>query len=233
MSSYSLETIKKLISRNISNGADNIFFYLLQQADRNDTEIFYQSAKPTLRRDGSSLVAGDLWWNKDSFEKSFWNGTYWLSSELYQQDHKILGSFNSTSNPNFPRFHLPDRAVFLTSFSVEGSVDGSIGSNGNFRNITASLKEYPTQQYVHTSTNLATISPKSSANGFSNSVPLSYFIPKPQRGTELVYLGNGNFGYTPSVNPAFHNLIVFQWGYSGSNAEMVDPSITLYYRLVF
>ena len=44
---------------------------------------FTQNTKPTQRAVGVPLVAGDRWYKTDDGTEWFWNGTYWLSKELY------------------------------------------------------------------------------------------------------------------------------------------------------
>ena len=43
----------------------------------------YQSTKPTTRPDGSALVIGDKWYNISTGVEGFWNGTYFVSSQLF------------------------------------------------------------------------------------------------------------------------------------------------------
>lgn len=45
-------------------------------------EYFSQSTLPVTRGDSTPLVAGDRCWKKDTGDDIFWNGTYWLSSQL-------------------------------------------------------------------------------------------------------------------------------------------------------
>lgn len=49
----------------------------------NNTEHFYQTTKPVTRGNGSSLVVGDKWCNTATGAEWFWNGTYWLSNQLF------------------------------------------------------------------------------------------------------------------------------------------------------
>lgn len=39
---------------------------------------------PTTRADGSALQQGDRWYNPSTGVNGFWNGTYWLTSDLYK-----------------------------------------------------------------------------------------------------------------------------------------------------
>lgn len=48
----------------------------------NGVQHFYQSTKPTVRPDGSALVAYDRWYKTDDGTSWFWNGTYWLSPSI-------------------------------------------------------------------------------------------------------------------------------------------------------
>ena len=45
---------------------------------------FAQNTKPTQRAAGVPLVAGDRWFNTSNGTEWFWNGTYWLSQNLYK-----------------------------------------------------------------------------------------------------------------------------------------------------
>jgi hypothetical protein len=45
---------------------------------------FFTNTKPTTRVDGTALVVGDLWYNPSNGVSGFWNGTAWLSSNLFK-----------------------------------------------------------------------------------------------------------------------------------------------------
>jgi hypothetical protein len=65
----------------------------------NGIEHFYQTTKPITRGDGSALVIGDRWWKTDAGEEWFWNGTYWLSKQLYTWQG-FYGSYSSGTSLN-------------------------------------------------------------------------------------------------------------------------------------
>ena len=48
----------------------------------NGVEHFYQESKPTVRGDGSALTVGDRWWKTDDGTEWWWNGTYWLNTQI-------------------------------------------------------------------------------------------------------------------------------------------------------
>ena len=68
----------------------------------------YQSAKPTTRPDGSSLVIGDLWYNTSTGVVGFWNGTYWLG-KLQKIQWASTTNLSASVNMYFP---LAERVVF-------------------------------------------------------------------------------------------------------------------------
>lgn len=62
----------------------------------NGVEHFYQSTKPTVRGDGSALVAGDRWWQTNTRQEWHWNGTYWLSPRATRMTQQAQQNISST-----------------------------------------------------------------------------------------------------------------------------------------
>lgn len=60
----------------------------------NGVEHFYQTAKPTVRDDGSAVGIGDRWWNTDDGTEWFWNGTYWVTPKRILHTG-VNGSFSA------------------------------------------------------------------------------------------------------------------------------------------
>lgn len=76
--------------------------------------------KPATRSDGAALVSGDRWWDTAENREWFWNGTYWLSSQIHELNHVLLLPFSATQ-PGAIAIDISGNDVFLLSFS------GSIG----------------------------------------------------------------------------------------------------------
>lgn len=79
----------------------------------NGIEHFYQSTKPTVRRDGSALVIGDRWWKTDTTDEWFWNGTYWLSSNLQQGSSTFLSNLTGITTQTVPFGVISTLPVFI------------------------------------------------------------------------------------------------------------------------
>ena len=56
---------------------------LSNPSQQNNVFQFVQTTKPTERSAGVALVAGDRWYKTDDGTEWFWNGTYWLTRQVY------------------------------------------------------------------------------------------------------------------------------------------------------
>lgn len=88
----------------------------------NGVANFCQSTKPTIRIDGSALVARDRWYNTSDGSNWFWNGTYWLSEQkiFYSQlTSNVSTDFNFT-----PRYwyYPTSGGIFLNRLEFYGQV---------------------------------------------------------------------------------------------------------------
>lgn len=94
MRNYSDETLRKLASRNQSNGIDEILLDLINnKTSRNidGVEHFYSDSKPLQRNDGSPLIAGDRWWSpKKAKTPSYFED----SSNFYYNPDNYFGYFS-------------------------------------------------------------------------------------------------------------------------------------------
>ncbi len=57
----------------------------LRGRDRTTSEFLVQDATPATRNDGTALVADDCWLETDTNIRWLWNGTYWLSEQLFSE----------------------------------------------------------------------------------------------------------------------------------------------------
>jgi hypothetical protein len=62
------------------------------------TAYFSRSTKPVTRVDGSALVVGDLWHTPNTGVRGFWNGTYWLSPQIRDFEHRYRGAAGGFSS---------------------------------------------------------------------------------------------------------------------------------------
>lgn len=77
---------------------------------------FYTATKPTTRPNGSALVIGDRWWKTDEGTEWFWNGTYWLSTQLYESNSIFSGSspIGGATTTWAQLLSFPDKPIFVT-----------------------------------------------------------------------------------------------------------------------
>ena len=90
----------------------------------NGVQHFYQTTKPTVRPDGSALVARDKWYKTDDGTEWFWNGTYWLSAIRYKQTILTPSSLSSTSATNFGFQHIGWQVLY-TRLDVMGRYESA------------------------------------------------------------------------------------------------------------
>jgi hypothetical protein len=64
----------------------------------NGVANFYRATKPLTRVDGSALVIGDRWFNPSTGEDWFWNGTYFLSTQLFYTSNFSVATVSSSTN---------------------------------------------------------------------------------------------------------------------------------------
>lgn len=90
-----------LQARNAANNA----YATIQSKDEivNGAWEIRQSSKPTTRPDSSALVTGDRWLDASNVWW-FWNGTYWLSEQIFQS--VLIGS-SITVTTTFGAFYPP------------------------------------------------------------------------------------------------------------------------------
>lgn len=90
---------------------------------------FRQSSKPTVRSDGSALQAGDRWLDTTERLWFYWNGTYWLSEQIYaplvQEPTSITGA--TLTYPILPISSAYD--IYLLDYRVSGNGGSHDGSN--------------------------------------------------------------------------------------------------------
>jgi hypothetical protein len=102
----------------------------------NGVANFYTSTKPTVRVDGSALVAGDRWYNIATRESWFWNGTYWLSQEKYLLSY---GNVNNTASPSATAYPFPRRNIFLESVTYSVLL-GNVNNSTDYYTVQARLQ---------------------------------------------------------------------------------------------
>jgi hypothetical protein len=155
----------------------------------NGVAYFNRATKPTQRDVGVPLVIGDRWYKVNDGTDWFWNGTYWLSCQLYY----ISGSLFSTittgtavlGNGYFPTSGDTPYPLFLTEVRYNYRVlNGSVDA-GNYYRFTLSL----VNNYSGTSVTVpgGTILANASGENFSGKVQLN----------------------TPANNPVFPSVFPF------------------------
>jgi hypothetical protein len=86
--------LAQTVSARKTHTATDIFSNML----RNGTvEFLCQDGTPATRNDGTALVADDLWYETDTNILWFWNGTYWLSTQLFTENFSISGAAASAT----------------------------------------------------------------------------------------------------------------------------------------
>lgn len=81
----------------------------------NDVCHIYQSIKPTARPNNSALQIGDRWYNPNTGIECFWNGTYWLSSNLLNL-HNLSINSAAVDIGTFP----PTNSYFIEKINCRG-----------------------------------------------------------------------------------------------------------------
>ena len=85
----------------VTNGAGVISFatpaILADPVYIGGVAYFNRSTKPTERSAGVALVAGDRWYNTSNGIWWFWNGTYWLSNQLFVVQGAVVSLIGSNN----------------------------------------------------------------------------------------------------------------------------------------
>ena len=177
---------------------------------------FFTSTKPIARVDGTALVVGDLWVNASTGVQGFWNGTYWLSSELLYLT-RWRNVINSASlvfpvTVELDGVNMPlDSLVFIETVDYAVSIL-SAGDIDNFRSFQI-LRRSSTgsNSTIYTST-AKLFNSTQRTRVFAEAVNIALLTP-PLAGTEWV-------GFT------------FNFSATGTVINGSNPAATLRYRLI-
>lgn len=87
----------------------------------NGVANFYRNTKPLTRVDGSALAVGDRWFNSATDVEGFWNGTYWLTQDIYEINWAITTTWGAagTRTATINRTVRPEFVgLFFETYSV-------------------------------------------------------------------------------------------------------------------
>lgn len=83
----------------------------------NGVDFQYKATKPTTRSDGTTLVSGDRWLDSSNCWW-FYNGTYWLSEQIFQS---VVSSSSITATTAFGAFYpMSGYNVYIVDLQVAG-----------------------------------------------------------------------------------------------------------------
>lgn len=98
----------------------------------NGTAVIVNSSAPTVRSDGSALVAGDFWLNPSTGRIGFWRSPYWLSTDQYfvADIVRTMTYSGGANNAQVLIPHLNFSSVFLEECSL-GLMSPMTGCDSN------------------------------------------------------------------------------------------------------
>lgn len=95
----------------------------------NGAAIFRQAAKPTTRSDSSALVSGDRWLDTTELSWWIWNGSHWLSEQIYSAPTAMTDIIGTTG---LGHFDVPQGYnLHLLRFAVAGFAGGAAYNGSN------------------------------------------------------------------------------------------------------
>lgn len=105
----------------------------------NGVEHFYQTTKPTARGNGDALVIGDRWWKTGDGTEWWWNGTYWLSSVVFDARF-YLANMNTENIPwgNTDLLVVAYGGIFVEKLRI--GVSHFPGDVSNYWNFSSELR---------------------------------------------------------------------------------------------
>jgi hypothetical protein len=179
----------------------------------NGVAQIYQSAKPTVRPDGSALVSGDIWYNTSTSVVGSWNGTYWLQSTLQNFIVSTTPGTYGNFSVTLPQFSIPlstgIAGVFVRDFTISGRLS-SANDVSNYHSVSI---------YSHNGGGLTLIGSVNTiglVNIFKKSLAINtaYLFPANGTSTSIVYFQTtasvvgtpGNIGI-PSAQISYNQIL--------------------------
>lgn len=119
---------------------------------------FIQSAKPTQHADGSPLALYDRWFSTLDRLWFFWNGTYWLTEQLYRMPIGAHTSALVAINPNGLDYWLESFELAATTQATNNDLNHfvyslqyrSVSTDVAIASLNTSLAAVSTRFYVQT-----------------------------------------------------------------------------------
>jgi hypothetical protein len=84
-------------------------------------DIQYGSTKPTIRSTGTTLVSGDHWYDTNNQWWCYWDGTRWLTQQIYQNS-SIIAATNLTATARYGILRIPTATFSLAIIDFQVSV---------------------------------------------------------------------------------------------------------------
>jgi hypothetical protein len=168
--------------------------------------------KPTTRADGSALVVGDRWYNNSTGIEGFWNGTYWLGSDLlFASNAGVGGNYGNFGIALFG-LSMPlstlSLGIFIGEFTISGRLAGT-NDAANYHSVVANSHNGGGQSAIATLTTIGfTLIFKNSA-----SINTAYLFPA--NGTSIAIF---NFYATQTV--------------VGAPSNVTNPASMISYRMI-